>query len=77
MQVIALFIPIVVYDSIRLMVAFAFQGIENTLLQVAHNPMVSDVVNKEKLTGTLSPLESLLKQSVHSWDLSSQAMQQD
>lgn len=54
MQVIALMIPIVVYDFAWVMVAFAFLGMGNTLLQVALNPLVTDVVSKEKLTGTLT-----------------------
>lgn len=54
MQVIALAIPVVVYDFAWVMVAFAFLGMGNTLLQVALNPLVTDVVSKEKLTGTLT-----------------------
>lgn len=53
-QVIALGIPIMVYDFVWILVAFAFLGIGNTLLQVALNPLVTDVVSKEKLTGTLT-----------------------
>lgn len=54
MQVIALGIPVMAYDFVWIMVAFAFLGIGNTLLQVALNPLVTDVVSKEKLTGTLT-----------------------
>jgi len=54
MHGIALAIPIVMYDFVWVMVAFAFLGMGNTLLQVALNPLVSDVVSKEKLTGTLT-----------------------
>lgn len=53
-QVVAFAIPVVVYDFAWVMVAFAFLGIGNTLIQVALNPLVTDVVAKEKLTGTLT-----------------------
>ena len=53
MQVIALAIPIMFYDFVWV-IAFAFLGTGNTLLQVALNPLVTDVVNREKLTGTLT-----------------------
>lgn len=53
-QVVALGIPIMVYDFVWILVAFAFLGIGNSLLQVALNPLVTDVVSKEKLTGTLT-----------------------
>jgi len=36
------------------LVAFAFLGIGNTLLQVGMNPLVSEVVAGDKLTGTLN-----------------------
>lgn len=54
LQVVALCIPVFVYDFTCIMIAFAFIGIGNTLLQVALNPLVTDVVSKEKLTGTLT-----------------------
>lgn len=53
-QVVGLAIPVAVYDFAWVMVAFAFLGIGNTLLQVALNPLVTDVVSKKKLTGTLT-----------------------
>lgn len=54
LHVIALGIPVISYDFSYVLVAFAFVGIGNTLLQVALNPLVTDVVNTEKLTGTLT-----------------------
>ncbi|WP_019538991.1 MFS transporter [Proteiniphilum acetatigenes] len=54
LQVIAFCIPIISYDFIMVMIAFAVVGIGNTLLQVALNPLVTDVVQKGKLTGTLT-----------------------
>lgn len=53
-HVLALSIPVIAYDFAFVMVAFAFLGIGNTLLQVALNPLMTDVVSKEKLTGTLT-----------------------
>ena len=37
-----------------IVVAFAFIGIGNTIIQVALNPLVTNVVSKEKQTGTLT-----------------------
>jgi len=54
LHIIALCIPVVAYDFASVMVAFAFVGIGNTLLQVSLNPLVTDIVNKEKLTGILT-----------------------
>lgn len=54
LHVVALTIPLVSYDFSYLLVAFAFVGIGNTLLQVALNPLVTDVVSMDKLTGTLT-----------------------
>src|SRR5690606_37943115 len=54
LHVIALGIPVISYDFSYVLVAFAFVGIGNTLLQVALNPLVTDVVSTEKLTGTLT-----------------------
>lgn len=54
LQVVAFCIPVIVYDFTFIMIAFAFIGIGNTLLQVSLNPLVTDVINKEKLTGTLT-----------------------
>lgn len=54
LHAVALAIPLISYDFNSLMVAFAFIGIGNTLLQVALNPLVIDVVSTDKLTGTLT-----------------------
>lgn len=54
LHVLALCIPVIVYDFTFILIAFAFVGIGNTLLQVSLNPLVTDVVSKEKLTGTLT-----------------------
>jgi MFS transporter, FHS family, L-fucose permease len=54
LHVVALCIPILAYDFTFVLIAFAFVGIGNTLLQVALNPLVTDVVSKEKITGILT-----------------------
>lgn len=50
----AMLIPILRYDFAFVLVAFAMLGIGNTMLQVALNPLVSNVVSAEKLTGTMT-----------------------
>jgi len=54
LNIVALCIPVFAYDFTFVMIAFAFVGIGNTLLQVSLNPLLTDVVAKEKLTGTLT-----------------------
>lgn len=53
-HVIALCIPLISYSFTFVMIAFAFLGIGNTLLQVSLNPLATDVVSREKLTGTIT-----------------------
>lgn len=50
----AMVIPLINYSFPAILVAFTMLGIGNTILQVAQNPLVSSVVSKEKLTGTLT-----------------------
>lgn len=50
----AMVIPLIKYSFPAVLVAFTMLGIGNTILQVAQNPLVSSVVSKEKLTGTLT-----------------------
>ena len=50
----AMVIPLNNYSFPAILVAFTMLGIGNTILQVAQNPLVSSVVSKEKLTGTLT-----------------------
>ncbi len=48
-------IPVLTGDSFTgYLIAFAFLGIGNTLLQVGMNPLVTEVVNADKLTGTIT-----------------------
>lgn len=50
----AMLIPVLKYDFAFVLVAFAMLGIVNTMLQVALNPLVTNVVSAEKLTGTIT-----------------------
>lgn len=55
MSMAAMMIPMVAGDNFAgYLVAFAFLGIGNTLLQVAMNPLVTEVVSADKLTGTIT-----------------------
>lgn len=53
-HVLAMCMPLIAYDFISILIAFTLIGIGNTLLQVSLNPLVTDVVSSEKLTGTLT-----------------------
>ncbi|WP_300286177.1 MFS transporter [uncultured Alistipes sp.] len=50
----ALLLPVVAYDKAFMLVSFCLLGIGNTLMQVSLNPLVSNIVNKEKLASTLT-----------------------
>lgn len=50
----AMLIPVLKYDFAFVLVAFAMLGIGNTMLQVALNPLVTNVVSAEKLTGMIT-----------------------
>ncbi|MDR3194959.1 MAG: MFS transporter [Tannerella sp.] len=70
---VGLLVPWLVYDYNFVVVAFALIGIGNTMIQVALNPLVSNVVAKEKLTGSLTlgqfikALASWLGPNVAAW----------
>jgi len=51
---IGLMIPFCVYSFGAIVVAFVFIGIGNTIIQVALNPLVTNVVSKDKQTGALT-----------------------
>lgn len=53
-QILAFLLVFIKYDYITTLIAFSLLGIGNTILQVAMNPLVSDVVPGYKLTGTLT-----------------------
>ncbi|MDR1121081.1 MAG: MFS transporter [Dysgonamonadaceae bacterium] len=68
-----LLLPWMVYNFTAILFAFALIGIGNTLIQVALNPLVTDVVSKEKQTGMLTlgqfvkAISSCLGPVVASW----------
>jgi MFS transporter, FHS family, L-fucose permease len=51
---VALFIPLLDYSFITALCAFALLGIANTILQVSLNPLLSNVVQGDKLTSSLT-----------------------
>jgi fucose permease len=53
-HVLAMCLPVAAYDFTTVLIMFGLIGIGNTLLQVSLNPLVADVVNSDKLTGTLT-----------------------
>ena len=52
--ILALFVPLVAYNFVMVLIAFALLGIGNTILQVSLNPLVSNIVKKEQLTSSLT-----------------------
>jgi fucose permease len=50
----AMLLPLIAYSYPVLLVAFALLGIGNTIIQVALNPLLTNVVSGEKLTGSLT-----------------------
>ena len=63
--VVGLSIPFFAYNFGTIVIAFIFIGIGNTILQVALNPLVTNVVSKDKQTGTLT-LGQFVK-AISSW----------
>jgi fucose permease len=51
---VALLIPVVAYRYSVMLVAFALLGIGNTILQVSLNPLLTNVVSRDKLTSSLT-----------------------
>ena len=49
-HVLAMCMPLIAYDFASVLIAFGLIGIGNTLLQVSMNPLVMEVVTKDKLT---------------------------
>lgn len=47
--IIAMFLPLIEYNFVTCLVAFALLGIANTMLQVSLNPLLSNVISGEKL----------------------------
>nr|WP_319273177.1 MFS transporter [uncultured Draconibacterium sp.] len=51
---VALLVPLTSYSYSMVLIAFALLGIGNTILQVALNPLLTNVVSGEKLTSSLT-----------------------
>lgn len=51
---VAMLIPLIHYSFSIVLAAFALLGIGNTILQVSLNPLLTDVVRKDKITGMLT-----------------------
>ena len=54
LHVAAMIVPLIAYDFTAVLIAIALIGIGNTLLQVSLNPLVTNVIAGDKLTGTLT-----------------------
>jgi len=54
LHVLALMLPYLYYGFASVLVAFSLIGIGNTILQVAMNPLVTDVVNSDRVTSTIT-----------------------
>lgn len=50
----ALIVPLLAYRFETMLLAFALLGIGNTIMQVSLNPLLTNVVSKEKLTSSLT-----------------------
>jgi fucose permease len=50
----ALLVPLANYSYSTVLIAFALLGIGNTILQVSLNPLLTNVVSREKLTSSLT-----------------------
>lgn len=53
-HVVALLLPYLYYTFASVLVAFSLIGIGNTILQVAMNPLVTDVVHADRITSTIT-----------------------
>lgn len=52
--IVAMFIPLVAYSFTMVLVAFAFLGIGNTILQVSLNPLLTNVIRGDRLASSLT-----------------------
>lgn len=50
----ALVLPLFAYNLAVIMIAFSFLGIGNTIMQVSLNPLVANIVSKEKMSSALT-----------------------
>ena len=51
---VAMLVPLANYSFVTLLIAFALVGIGNTILQVSLNPLLTNVVNGDRLTSALT-----------------------
>lgn len=74
---IAMLIPLISYNFKYLLIAFALLGIGNTILQVSLNPLITNIVSKDRLTSTLTfgqfikAISSFLGPIIASWSIAS------
>ena len=52
--IVAMFIPLIEYTFVMSLLAFGLLGIANTILQVSLNPLLTNVVQGDKLTSSLT-----------------------
>jgi len=52
--IVAMFIPLIQYSFVMSLLAFALLGIANTILQVSLNPLLTNIVQGDKLTSSLT-----------------------
>jgi len=52
--VVAMFLPLVIYNKYIVYIAFALMGIGNTVIQAALPPLMSNVVSQKRLTSSLT-----------------------
>ncbi len=50
----AMLVPLISYSFPMILITFSLLGIGNTIIQVAMNPLVSNVVSKDRLTSSLT-----------------------
>ena len=50
----AMILPLVAYNFTCMLIAFGLLGIGNTIIQVSLNPLITNVINEDKLTSALT-----------------------
>jgi len=63
----AMFIPLIQYSFVMSLLAFALLGIANTILQVSLNPLLTNVVQGDKLTASLTAGQFVKAISLGNW----------
>ena len=53
-SMLALVLPMFEYNMVVIMIAFSLLGISNTIMQVSLNPLVSNIVSKDKMSSALT-----------------------